>query len=113
MKIFKNLLKLAKLSAIRPVFTSKTFYSAAISLVLMAPLQRRGWRRKKRERLSRLRALSELLFRRQAPLVYNSACHKLKLGIAGPALVAIDARLNPYGFKYFYSRGEIHEKTVS
>jgi hypothetical protein len=42
MKIFKNLLKLAKLSAIRPVFTSKTFYSAAISLVLMAPLQRRG-----------------------------------------------------------------------
>jgi hypothetical protein len=44
MKIFKNLLKLAKLSAIRPVFTSNTFYSAAISLVLMAPLQRRGWR---------------------------------------------------------------------
>jgi hypothetical protein len=44
MKIFKNPLKLAKLSAIRPVFTLKTFYSAAISLLLMVPLQRRGWR---------------------------------------------------------------------
>ncbi|MDR1626622.1 MAG: hypothetical protein LBT33_08780, partial [Spirochaetia bacterium] len=34
---------------------------------------------KKKRAASRLRALSELLFRRQALRVYNSACHKLKL----------------------------------
>jgi hypothetical protein len=41
-----------------------------------------GWRREKKRATSRLRALASFFSRRQAPRIYNSAYHKLKLGIA-------------------------------
>jgi hypothetical protein len=48
MKIFKNLLKLAKLSAIRPVFTSKTFFSSNIVGSYGSPAKARVAVKKKR-----------------------------------------------------------------
>jgi AraC-like DNA-binding protein len=56
-------------------------------------------------RLSRLRALSELFFRRQAPRVYNSACHKLKLGIA-------DTGLTPLAYYLEFKMKKLSEKLI-
>jgi hypothetical protein len=94
LRIAKNLLKLAELSAIWLIFTS---YSAAMELILMARIRRRGLVAflrntarpcnqgggvKKANDSAVCRDRVSFFSRRQAPRIYNSACHKLKLGIA-------------------------------